>query len=86
MISLSYCNVLFLLKGIVMPKMSMKELNKFMNNNPDTPATQVIKEQLKKPPAPEPSTGGCTELTARPAQISKHCFGFGGRKDQYTPP
>lgn len=52
-----------------MPKMSMKELNKFMKNNPDTPATQFIKKQLGEPPAPEPSTGGCSELITGPAQI-----------------
>jgi len=52
-----------------MPKMSMKELNKFIKSNPDTPATKAIKEQLEETPVPEPSTGGCSKLTARPAQI-----------------
>ena len=60
---------LFLLKGAVMPKVSMKELEKFMKNNPNSHATQAIKEQLRETPAPEPNTGGCSELTAGPGQI-----------------
>ena len=52
-----------------MPKISMKELEKFMKDNPNSPATQAIKEQLKDRPAPAPSIGGCSELTAGPGQI-----------------
>ncbi len=52
-----------------MPKISMKELEKFMKDNPNSPATQAIKEQLRETPAPEPNTGGCSELTAGPGQI-----------------
>ena len=52
-----------------MPKISKKELEKFMKDNPNSPATQAIKEQLEETSAPEPNTGGCSGLTAGPGQI-----------------
>lgn len=52
-----------------MSKISMKELSKFMRANPDSYATQAIKEQLEETPAPEANTGGSSELTAGPGQI-----------------
>ena len=52
-----------------MPSISKKELDKFMKNNPNTPATQAIKKQLEDALTPEPSTGDCSELAGRTGQI-----------------
>lgn len=52
-----------------MPKISMKELEKFMKDNPNSHATKAIREQLKETSAPEPNTGGCSESSAGPGQI-----------------
>jgi hypothetical protein len=52
-----------------MPSISKKELNKFMKANPDSQATQAIKEQLGETPAAKAKTTDDSELTAGSGQI-----------------
>jgi len=54
---------------MAMAKMSRKEVEKFMKDNPDSHAAQAIKEQLREDRDPEPQTWDQTQLSVSRGQI-----------------
>lgn len=68
-----------------MPKISNKELEKFMKETPDSHATQAVKEQLEETPVPDPTTGDHSELSVGSAQIIPVSTSQGGDVDYDKP-